>query len=80
MEDLLNDASTYKLINEDPINNLQKKSNDFVKKLSNLKIINENLCDYLTDNNSQAPKIYGLPKIHKPNYPHRPIVSFVESP
>ena len=27
-----------------------------------------------------APRIYGLPKIHKPDWPLRPIVSFINSP
>ena len=27
-----------------------------------------------------APRIYGLPKVHKPDWPLRPIVSFINSP
>ena len=29
---------------------------------------------------SQPPKLYGLPKLHKPNIPMRPIISFYGSP
>lgn len=28
----------------------------------------------------QPPKLYGLPKVHKPNVPLRPIVSQIDSP
>ena len=31
----------------------------------------------LRSSDSALPRIYGLPKIHKPNFPLRPIVSFI---
>ena len=30
--------------------------------------------------NNHAPRLYGLMKLHKPNVPIRPVVSFVQSP
>ena len=35
---------------------------------------------YLCSTDAIAPFIYGLPKIHKPYWPFRPIVSFNNSP
>ena len=34
---------------------------------------------FLRSTDSVLPRMYGLPKIHKPNLPLRPIVSFVGS-
>jgi hypothetical protein len=42
--------------------------------------IPEDLFNRLNPNNSVAPHIYGLPKIHKPGNPLRPIVSCIDSP
>ena len=44
------------------------------------KIINDNLFEYLHSNTSTEPKLYGLPKLHKPNCPLKPITSFTCSP
>ena len=35
---------------------------------------------YLHSTDSIAPRVYGLPKIHKIGFPFRPIVSFINSP
>ena len=35
---------------------------------------------YLHSADSIAPRVYGLPKIHKTGFPFRPIVSFINSP
>jgi hypothetical protein len=34
----------------------------------------------LTPHHSKPPHLYGLPKIHKPDIPLRPIVSSIDSP
>ena len=31
-------------------------------------------------NTNTTPKFYGLPKLHRPNWPSRPITSFIGSP
>ena len=43
------------------------------------KIINYNRIKYLHSTTTIAPKFYGLPILHKPNYPLRPITSFIGS-
>ena len=64
----------------DPTKSFQTKNNSIIKKLATNKLISEDETKYLTIHNSVAPKIYGLPKIHKPNTPLRPIVSCIQSP
>jgi hypothetical protein len=44
------------------------------------KVMPEALFHKLNPNNSVPPHIYGLPKIHKPGMPLRPIVSCIDSP
>ena len=46
----------------------------------NAKYINKVLFDRLKPSNTKAPRFYGLPKIHKPDMPLRPIVSTIGSP
>ena len=46
----------------------------------NAKYINKVLFDRLKPSNTKAPRFYGLPKIHKPDMPLRPIVSAIGSP
>ena len=42
--------------------------------------IAQNLYNLLRSSGGSTPLLYGLPKIHKPNVPLRPIVSFMQSP
>ena len=42
--------------------------------------IDQNLYNRLRSSGGSTPLLYGLPKIHKPDVPLRPIVSFVQSP
>ena len=42
--------------------------------------ITEGLYHRLRPSGSQPPRIYGLPKIHKPEFPLRPIVSCIGAP
>ena len=42
--------------------------------------VNENTANSLKSSNPLPARFYGLPKIHKVNYPLRPIVSYCGSP
>ena len=77
---LLNDTSTYKLIKIDLTTNVERKLNKFIYELYRNDKINQALYYHLRSTDGLAPRIYGLPKIHKPNCPLRPIVSFINSP
>ena len=53
------------------------------EKLANLKRdnkISDSLYNKLRSSDRLPPRFYGLPKIRKPGYPLRPIISFIDSP
>ena len=73
-EELLN-TETYKKIPEDPTN---KQKSRLINILKNIKAeggLNEETYRRLYPAGAVVPKFYGLPKIHKPGIPLRPIVS-----
>ncbi|XP_017481440.1 PREDICTED: uncharacterized protein LOC108370598 [Rhagoletis zephyria] len=80
MNKLLEDKNTYKLIRADSTHTLQKKNNALVDELYKSKIINYREKQQLTSTAATAPRLYGLPKIHKPDLPLRPICSSVNVP
>lgn len=68
------------MINKDPTGKLQNINNDLVDELFNKKIITKIDQIRLKTNNAIAPRLYGLPKIHKIDFPLRHIFSFISSP
>ncbi|XP_047020588.1 uncharacterized protein LOC124630667, partial [Helicoverpa zea] len=77
IQDLLSDESTYKQVKTDPTTKTLKSTSDLIKKYS--ETLNLDV-KYLVPSCAKPPKLYGLPKIHKPNAPLRPIVSQIDSP
>ncbi|XP_064479329.1 uncharacterized protein LOC135392552 [Ornithodoros turicata] len=79
IRDLL-DNSTYENLKKDPTSQIQTKLNkilaDIFKKYPDARA----LYSRLICRNGNAPGFYGLPKIHKPGIPLRPIVDFRSSP
>ena len=53
---------------------------DCLKRLKNEGFINQELYDRVRPSGSTITRLYGLPKIHKPGIPIRPILSMVNSP
>lgn len=80
MDNLLSDNLTYKKLRNDPTNIYQSKNNTLIKKIISKKLMPEPEAKKLMIHNAVAPKIYGLPKLHKPGTPLRPIVSCIQSP
>lgn len=78
-EDLLTDTTTYNILKTDPTTKIQKEHNVLIKKLKNNNFISEDIAKKLTKYNSTTPKLYTLPKVHKPDVPVRPIVSSINS-
>ena len=75
-EELLN-TETYKKIHDDPTN---KQKNRLISILKNIKAeggLTEEAYKSLYPTEAVSPKFYGLPKIHKPGTPLRPIVSSI---
>ena len=76
---ILSDKKTYEPLKKDPTNITHKKVNNLIKLWSEENYITANLAHTLKSSNPLPVKFYCLPKIHKPNYPLRPIVSFCEA-
>ena len=76
---LLNDSATYKIVTKNPNLAIEKRLNNFIWRLCEGKKIRFDLYKLLRSCDSALPRIYGLPKIHKPDVPLHPIVSFVGS-
>ncbi|XP_067619832.1 uncharacterized protein [Eurosta solidaginis] len=80
MNKILEDRSTYRAMRKDPTNDLQKKNNKIVDELYKNKIIDSKEKQRLACSTAITPRIYELPKIHKPDIPLRPIISSVNVP
>ena len=77
---MLSDKKAYEPLKKDPTNITHNKVNNLIKIWREKNYIIENLAHTLKSSNPLPAKFYGLPKIHKPNYSLRPIVSFCGSP
>ena len=72
---LVSDTNTYSKLKKDPTTRFRTKLVNIFKQWKKDKSISERLYWRLYLNAEEAPKLYGTPKIHKPNAPLRPIVS-----
>ena len=79
MSSLLDDPKTYKKLAKDPTPGLERKMNGMLLRLKKSGSIPGALYDRLQSSAGGLPLLYGLPKVHKPEVPLRPIVSFVQS-
>lgn len=75
INELLEDRNTYKTIRTDPTQKLQKINNEIVNDLFKSNHIDQWQKNKLYSSAAIAPRLYGLPKIHKTNLPLRPISS-----
>ena len=80
MNQLLEDKNTYKITRLDPTHKLQKSNNTIITELFKTNQIDLQLKLKLHSSAANAPRLYGLPKIHKANLPLRPISSSVNVP
>ena len=79
MEGLLQDG-TYKKLKNDPTLKITKGLNQMLRKLEDKHLMDRNTRLKLAPSQNRPPQMYGLPKIHKPDRPMRPIVSSIGSP
>ena len=77
---LLYDKSTFAVLNSDPTSKTSKKVKKMLLDLQKAGKISDSTYKMLDSSDGLCPCFYGLPKIHKPGIPLRPIVSFVNSP
>ena len=59
---------------------MEDKINYFLNKQKRLKVITEDEYRFLYVNGSSPSILYGLPKVHKPNVPLRPILAAFKTP
>ena len=79
IEDLLGDR-VYQKFSKDPTSSTERKITKELKNPEQGRHISKALVNKLKPTASRPPKLYGLPKIHKPDVPLRPIVSCIGSP
>ena len=77
MDELLNDKQTYEVLKRDPTPALQRKLNSKLLQLKKADANDIPRYNRLRCPVSQPAKLYGLPKLHKPNFPMGPIVRSV---
>ena len=80
MDTLVNDKQTYEELKRDPTPALQRKLNSKLLTLKKTDAFDTKRYYRVRCSVPQPPKLYGLPKLHKPGFPMRPIVSFCGSP
>eukprot|EP00794_Sanderia_malayensis_P010354 gene10355-11432_t len=80
MGDILNDNSKIGDVEKfDKTARLERKLQKRLHELVNKKQLTQCVYDRMRPGGSQRPRMYGLPKSHKPNIPLRPILSMVGS-
>ena len=77
---MLGDRDTYQLMAKDPTTSLENRMNSVLLRLQREDRLSSKTYYHLRSSAAGVPRLYGLPKVHKPDVPLRPIVSFVSSP
>ena len=78
LTDLL-ESGPYRVLKKDPTDRLARKLTNTLLNLKKDNVMDEPTYRRLKPTQKQPPRIYGLPKIHKPTVPLRPIVSCIGS-
>ncbi len=80
MKTVLDDPVHFKPIDSNPIVKWEKLLQHFLlENLCKPGLISQRLYRFLRPSDARMPQLYGLPKIHKPSVPLRPIVSATRS-
>lgn len=69
MDALVNDEQAYEVLKRDPTPALQRKRNSKLLQLNKADTIDSQRYNRLRYQVTQQPKLYGLPKQHKPGVP-----------
>ncbi|KAL9985752.1 hypothetical protein ACROYT_G008193 [Oculina patagonica] len=73
------ETGPYQLLNKDPTDRLSRKLTEKLLSLKRSGHLSETIYNKIRPKHKQPPRIYGQPKIHKPNTPLRPIVSCINT-
>jgi hypothetical protein len=77
---LLDDIDTYGVVRRHSSEVLQRSINALIEKWRVNEYISDIQAKKLKSYNSTVSKIYGLPKVHKDDFPLRPIVCSINAP
>ena len=80
MLNMLSDTVTYTEISNIDLKTATSQIDDIIERLHQNNYISKKQKRYLSRCRPKVPILYGLPKIHKNNWPLRPIVSQIDSP
>ena len=80
MFELLSDDQTYEEVKRNPIKKTERLMNSKLLDLKRLGKFEDGEYFHLRSTDGLIPRIYGLVKVHKDNFPLRPIVSLIGSP
>ncbi|XP_064469769.1 uncharacterized protein LOC135384497 [Ornithodoros turicata] len=80
MQEILDDAAHFVPLAHDPTAKAERSLVDHLRQLKKKGHLDDVTYRRLFSSDGATPRIYGLPKIHKPGCPLRPIVSFIGSP
>lgn len=70
----------FKQIPRDPTTTIQTKANRIITTFENRNIPSKEQAKSMRSYSSISPRMYGNPKVHKENFPMRPIVSDIQGP
>ncbi|XP_057290570.1 uncharacterized protein LOC130613216 [Hydractinia symbiolongicarpus] len=77
---LIDNNGPYARLKRDPTETIKRDARNILIRLNKDDIIDDRLYYKLRPSDTSPPRFYGLPKIHKPGIPIRPIVSCTGSP
>ena len=79
IQTILDDKKKFRPLNKDPTDEWETDLQDYLKLLLTHGVFSEEVYNKLRPVGSNPSRIYGLPKIHKPDIPLRPIISAIGS-
>ncbi|XP_064472450.1 uncharacterized protein LOC135386811 [Ornithodoros turicata] len=80
MQEILDDAAHFVPLKHDPTAKAERSLVGHLRELKKKGHLDDATYRRLFSSDGATPRMYGLPKIHKPGCPLRPIVSFIGSP
>jgi hypothetical protein len=77
---MLQDTKIYTSVERDDTSRVKSQADDILRNLLQENYLNTKQVRFLTTFTPVCPTFYGIPKVHKQNYPLRPIVSQINGP